>query len=369
MLGRIRKLASNIPGWRTNRKLVVFESDDWGSVRTRDLDALNYLKGKNFETEHSNFVRYDSLESSEDLSRLFEVLTSVKDSKGRNAVFTPMTIVGNPDFSAIKENKFQEFVVEPFTETAKRYPGSERVLDQYKQGMESGIWQPEYHGREHLNHLRWLRGLKAGEKGLIAPFEVESFGFDLVDGQQIRDHLAAYDPEFKSDIPLLEQSLVEGIDMFRSILGVGPRYFVASRSPEPKAFEQSLAKGGIKYLTRYKLQRYPIGDGTFRRELNWLGKRNRFDQIVITRNAGFEPSDNPNFDWIDSCLNELQLAFQFKKPAVISSHRVNYIGRLSQSNQSDGLEKLEELLKRIVARWPEVEFVSSRELGEAIAGE
>ncbi|MDC0298102.1 hypothetical protein OAL21_02940 [Akkermansiaceae bacterium] len=364
----IRKTLSNIPGWRTNRKLVVFESDDWGSIRTRDLDALNYLKGKNFDTERSNFVRYDSLERSEDLSCLFEVLTSVKDGKGRKAVLTPMTIMGNPDFRAIRDNQYEEFVVEPFTETLKSFPGSKQVLSQYKQGMESKIWHPEYHGREHLNHLRWLRGLRAGEKGLITPFEVESFGFKMVNGKKIREHLAAYDPEFESDIPLLEQSLIEGIDMFRSILGVDPHYFVASKSPEPKVFERSLALGGIKYLTRYKLQQYPLGNGKFHREFNWLGKRNRFGQLAITRNASFEPSDNPNHDWIDSCLNEVKLAFQLKKPAVISSHRVNYVGRLSKSNQSNGLQKLEELLKKIVDQWPEVEFVSSRELGEIIVG-
>ena len=367
MLTRIRKLASNLPGWRTNRKIVVFESDDWGTVRTRDLDALNYLKGKNFETEDSNFVRYDSLESSEDLSRLFEVLTSVKDSKGRNAVFTPMTIVGNPDFSAIKENKYEEFVIEPFTETAKRYNGSEQVLDQYKQGMESEIWQPEYHGREHLNHLRWLRGLKAGEKGLITPFKVESFGFNLVDGKRIRDHLAAYDPEFIEDIPLLEKSLIEGLSMFYDIFGFRAKYFITSKSPEPKQFEQPLSDHGIKYLTRYKLQRYPLGNNNYQSEFNWLGKRNHNEQILITRNAAFEPSENPHLDWVDNCLSDIRLAFQLKKPAVISSHRVNFVGRLSEKNQSSGLKTLETLLKQIVKRWPDVEFVSSSELGNLIS--
>jgi len=29
----LRKNLVNIPGWRTNRKIVVIESDDWGSVR------------------------------------------------------------------------------------------------------------------------------------------------------------------------------------------------------------------------------------------------------------------------------------------------------------------------------------------------
>lgn len=367
MLTKIRKVASNVLGWRTNRKLIVIESDDWGSVRTRDKEALQFLSKKNFDVEQSNFVQYDSLERAYDLECLFDVLSSVKDKNGKSAVFTPMSIMGNPDFQSIKESRFEEFVIEPFTETGTRYAGSENLLGTLKDGIDQGIWQPEYHGREHLNHLRWMRGLRDGDKGLTLPFEVESFGLSKVDRKAIRDHLAAYDPEFQSDIPLLEKSLIDGIAMFQSIFGRQAQYFVASKSPEPKAFEEALADNGIKYLTRYKLQRYPLGDGLFQKELNWLGKRNDHAQIVITRNATFEPSENPHFDWVDNCLNDIRLAFQLNKPAVISSHRVNFVGRLSEKNQSSGLKTLETLLKQIVKRWPDVEFVSSSELGNLIS--
>mgnify|MGYP000999890125 CR=1 FL=1 len=33
----------NIPGWRTNRKIVVIESDDWGSVRMRSREVYDRL--------------------------------------------------------------------------------------------------------------------------------------------------------------------------------------------------------------------------------------------------------------------------------------------------------------------------------------
>ena len=39
----IRKNISNIFGWSTKRKLIVIESDDWGSIRTRskrDYDKM-----------------------------------------------------------------------------------------------------------------------------------------------------------------------------------------------------------------------------------------------------------------------------------------------------------------------------------------
>lgn len=366
MLGRIRKVASNAFGWRTNRKIVVIESDDWGSIRTRDEAALNVLKGKGFETESSNFVKYDSFERESDLSALYEVLKTVKDKNNRPAVFTPMTIVANPDFRKIEDNDFQEFFVEPFTHTGKRYEGSSEILKLYQQGIAEKLFMPEYHGREHLNHLRWLRGLMAGEKGFLEPFKVESFGFSHCNGEPIPDHLAAYDPEFQKDIPQLENSLVDGLTLFEDIFSYKANYFVASKSPEPKQFEKVLAENGVKYLTRYKLQKYPLGDGKFERELNWLGKTNQYGQIVITRNAGFEPSDNPNVDWVGLCMSDIKLAFKWKKPAVISSHRVNYMGRLSEQNRSNGIRQLKSLLHQIVKRWPDVEFMSSSELGDFI---
>lgn len=367
MLGKLRKIGSNAFGWRTNRKIIVIESDDWGSIRTRDLEALNYLRKKGFEVDNSNFVKYDSFETGKDLSLLFEVLQSVKDKHGRSAVFTSMTIVGNPDFQKIEENGFQDFYVEPFTETARWYEGSAEIIDLYKEGKAKKIFHPEYHGREHLNHLRWLRGLSAGEKGLIEPFKLQSLGFNHVDNTIIRDHLAAYDPEYKEDISSLEKSLVQGLSMFEKLFGFQARYFVASKSPEPKRFEEALATHGVKYLTRYKLQRYPLGDGKFEREFNWIGKQTKYGQLVITRNAGFEPSNNPDLDWVNQCLSEIDLAFKWKKPAVISSHRVNYVGRLSPENRSYGLKQLKKLLDQIVKKWPDVEFMSSSELGDIIA--
>jgi hypothetical protein len=33
----------NPPGWRTNRKIIVIESDDWGATRMYDRQAFKVL--------------------------------------------------------------------------------------------------------------------------------------------------------------------------------------------------------------------------------------------------------------------------------------------------------------------------------------
>ena len=37
-------------------------------------------------------------------------------------------------------------------------------------------------------------------------------------------------------------------------------------------------------------------------------------------------------DCVDSCIKEIEIAFKWQKPAVISSHRVNYVGFINQDN-------------------------------------
>ena len=71
-------------------------------------------------------------------------------------------------------------------------------------------------------------------------------------------------------------------------------------------------------------------------------------------------------DWVDSCLNEIKIAFIWKKPAIISSHRVNYVGWLNEKNRTKGLRELDELLFQIIKYWPTAEFMTSSELGNLI---
>ena len=43
---KLMRNLSNLPGWRTKRKIVVIESDDWGSIRMPSKRAYEELKLK-----------------------------------------------------------------------------------------------------------------------------------------------------------------------------------------------------------------------------------------------------------------------------------------------------------------------------------
>ena len=110
----------NIPGWHTRRKIVVLESDDWGSIRMPSKEVFNKLKFEGFHPESDPYLKYDSLASENDLFELFEVLSSVKDKNGNTAIITANTVMANPDFKKIRESGFNTYFYEPFTETLKR---------------------------------------------------------------------------------------------------------------------------------------------------------------------------------------------------------------------------------------------------------
>ena len=112
----------NIPGWRTNRKIVIIESDDWGSVRMASKQAFNYFLTIGLPVDKCPHNSYDALESNTDLERLFDVLGSVKDLNGNPALLTANTVMANPDFEKIRKHGFQNYYYEPFTKTLERYP-------------------------------------------------------------------------------------------------------------------------------------------------------------------------------------------------------------------------------------------------------
>jgi hypothetical protein len=74
----------------------------------------------------------------------------------------------------------------------------------------------------------------------------------------------------------------------------------------------------------------------------------------------------PSKNWVDSCLAQIQTAFLFSKPAVICSHRINFIGFINEKNRVRGLQDLDNLLKKIVKKWPDVIFISTDQLDNYI---
>jgi len=61
-------------------------------------------------------------------------------------------------------------------------------------------------------------------------------------------------------------------------------------------------------------------------------------------------------------MSEIQNAFFWHKPAIISTHRINYVGGINIKHRGRNLKLLDQLLQRILIKWPDVEFLSSDQL-------
>lgn len=369
----LRRNFSNIPGWRTNRKILVIESDDWGSVRIRDKQAYEALKQKGLNVDSIHYDSVESIESNEDLNLLFDLLLSFKDKNGKHPIFTPMCIMGNPDFEKIKSSDYQEYFFQPLQETINEFPNSNRILDLWKKGFELKVFVPEIHGREHINIRRYMNILQTHDwkDGLRCALENHSIGPSAFKGNKYPNYLGALHPKTKEEIFELHQNVLDAGKLFYEYMGYNPRVFIAPNAEEPKELESSLNKIGVKYLTRSKKRIYPLGDGQFAKEWNFIGKKTSYNQIILNRNSFFEPvtfGEHEHItDWVDSCLSEIEIAFRWNKPAVISSHRVNYVGSIRPKNREKGLNALRKLLSNILKKWPDVEFMSSYDLGELIS--
>jgi hypothetical protein len=313
------------------------------------------------------YSMYDSLESSEDLESLFLSLNRYKDSTGSPARFTAVSVVANPDFDRIKANGFQTYFYEPFSETAKRYDLGD-TINLYHQGIQNKVFIPQFHGREHLNVPVWLKALQQDNTETHMAFNERMWAFvPRVNFWEGLEYEAAFQLSETVELEDHRKTIEEGLDLFEKSFGYKAEYFVPPNGHINNSLNGVCFNKGVKLRSTAKIQLEPIGNGTVKKRVHWLGQRDKSGLRYVTRNCFFEPCSGGK-DWVDSCLNDVRLSFRWNKPAIISSHRVNYIGVHDKTNREKSLQELEKLLSGIVKNWPDVEFISTDQLVALLDG-
>lgn len=362
--------ASNLIGWSTKRKFLVIESDDWGAIRmssNKDYRELNKKGVKASSEDEERYLKNDALASNDDLQALFETLYKFKDNTGNHSKFTAVSLPANPDFERIKKDDFQTYHYKSLPDILRDYPYHDRSFELWKEGMSSGLFIPQFHGREHLNVINWMKALQQGEKDTLTAFEHKVYGITPREPINHISYQAAFDFMDPAELEYQKTVLEDGLDLFEKVFGQKASFFVPTNGPFNNILEESLCTKAIQYIGASKVQQMPVGYGKTKKVFHYIGQKNKFGQRYLTRNCFFEPSSNLKSNWVDSCLSEIEIAFKWNKPAVISSHRVNYIGWLNPANRDKGLKELSLLLSSVLNKWPDVEFISSDQLGEMIA--
>lgn len=360
----------NYRGWSTSEKIIVFESDDWGTIRSSTEEYSNTILQKD-EFNYDKYNRYDSLETNKDVEELFDVLLTHRNNRNEYPVFTANCIMGNPDFDKIESDNFNNYHYEIVTETFKKHPNSNRVFELWKKGLDLKIFTPQLHGREHINWRLWLANIKSYPVELEL-FRNKSIGY-IIRGENdfyAKNSMAGLNYSNASEIEDIQMSINEGAQIFKNLFGFSSKSYIANNYIWDDIIEESWFDNGINYIQGQSKQLYTFywrkkfGRNTKRR---YLGEKNKFNQLYLVRNCSFEPCMNEHGEQeVEKCINQIKWAFKFNKPAIISTHRVNYIGAIEPINREKTLRLLELLLARILKDFPEIHFMSSDQLGDLI---
>ncbi len=348
----------NLPGWRTARKLVVFISDDWGDNRIRSEEDYLKLIETGIPVDKSVHTKFGALASQSDLYCLYEVLTRYRDGFGRNAVFTPFVIMTNPDFTKIKNCGFEKYHYEVFTDTVRKAEEGDETIKAWQTGIEEGIFLPELHGREHFNVPQWLQSLRKGDKRLLEAFDLH-YAYLKTDDMNVNPVYAFYFNN-QNDFEFLNESLADGVRIFQETFGRKPLVFNPPNGMFHNAFYRELAKSGIKAINTKHFRLQPDSKGRIVKNHFRFGEVSPEGVIHFISNCAFEPAAW-DYGGTGKTLRQVEAAFNCRKPALINTHRVNYIGSRDRKVRDKSLAELDLLIRSLISKWPDIEFVSAGE--------
>lgn len=358
--------AKNLIGWRTNRKIVVISVDDYGNVRLDSKEAAENMKKAGMNLR-SRFDNLDTLEDKGDLEALYDALTSVKDKNGRHAVFTPFAMPCNINFEKMADEGYTQYHYELLPETFAKLKGYEGVWDLWKEGMAAGIMVPQFHGREHLNLKVFNEKLEKKDKDLITALQNRSYTGQSASGYSTISYTAAFEFWDFEENKVFDGIIADGLNAFEKVFGYRSTHFNAPGGREHHVIHKALKANGVKYIDSPFIKEEHQGKGRYKKSLNFTGKVNDDGLLLEVRNVVFEPTDDRGFDWLQYSLKQVETAFRWNRPAIISSHRVNFCGHIDENNRKAGTAALKQLLKKIVEKWPDVEFMAANELGDYMA--
>ncbi len=361
-------LKNTFVSWKTKRRIIVIESDDWGSVRISSPEVYQKLLSMGIPVDKIHYTKYDALESEDDLAQLFDTLLGFKDKNNRSPVFTANCLMANPDFKKIRDNDFTSYFYQPVEETFASYPKHANSLKLWMEGNRNGVFHPQFHGREHVNVGRWMKALRSNLPETRLAFDNGVFGISMHGSTEEREsYMEALVADTKEQVKEIHDSVIDGLQLFEKTIGYRSESFIAPNYKWSADLEKTLFKEGVRYIQGNRMQIEASQGANLKiRKVNYTGKKNELGQTYLVRNCHFEPSSGSGRDWVDYCLKQIATAFRADRPAIICSHRVNFVGYLDERNRSKNLKLLDKLLGQIIANWPDVEFLSSDEVGQLI---
>lgn len=313
--------------------VVIFESDDWGAG---PLDQTKALKNLN------------------------EILARFKDEMGRAPVATLGVILATADTRRIRDAGGAEYFSANLSEPV--YAPLREVMEE---GVRQGVFAMHLHGMEHY----WPQTLmQAAVKDASVRNWLQSDGIpgteSLPSALQARWTDASVLPSRALESEALHAAVTEEASLFGACFNLRPRVAVATTFVWTEEVEAAWAKAGIDVIITPGV-RYTCRDatgkpgGVDKRMVN--GELSKSGQIYLVRDVYFEPmlGHKP-----ERLVSETKERAHLGRPCLVEMHRFNFIGAAEKRDAS--LRVLEAALEQLRRTFPEIRFMTSQELAEAI---
>lgn len=342
---------------RVPEKLIIFESDDWGNNRISSKNDYDKLVKQGVLSDNcSKYDKYNTIPEYGDFESLYDVLTSVKDKNGNHAIISQFINPVNPNYEQIADSGFSQYYYETCFETMDKKGLGKNVSGLWHEGINCGLVDVEYHGREHVSVPLWMEYLQKNNEFVKKAFSSNFYAAPEESLPSVASSFLTYlYYENEEQRESVKESLDDGFNVFYDMFQLKPAVFVAPNGLSSRCYNNILCNNGVLSMHNYT----QLEDG--RKMPHQIEKLLKGGNIIryYTRNCAFEPVQ-VKFDAVDFCMAQVDAAFRWHKAAIVCSHAVNYLGGISRENREFGLTQLKKLLTSIVKKWPDVVFCSSR---------
>jgi hypothetical protein len=335
--------------WR-RLKAVVLESDDWGLCAwSPDEQAYRVLTDTPaFRSPAGRIYGRSTLESAADVQQLVRTLLEFRGADGFPPVWQANTVMAAPDYARLDPPLFlaEELPVLALPDLPSRWqrPG---LWSEVRSACEAGVWWPELHGFHHLPECAWLTALRRNQADARRAFEQQSMVCEAVESS------GEYDASEPDALKL--NNLRRAIDTFTRTFGRAPTSFCAPDYRWDDRFEAEAGKLGVT-LWQGRAERtrrsFPLVRRLLRR-LAWQASSG--ERFYMPARVAFEPRGGPGGEagsgaaarlGADAAHARVRAAWAAGRPAVVSTHRLNY-AHLDAAWSEAGRGALRGLLQRL----------------------
>jgi len=325
---------------------VVLQSDDWGLCAWVPDDRAHRALAQQpaFRTVAGRRYGRSTLESAADVGALAKELLAWRGGDGLPPVWQANTVMANPDYAAMRRPPFDfeapPLCSHPALPSRWARPG---LWDAVHLAEAQGVWWPELHGLHHLPETAWLTSLRRGDTEARRSLEQASPISSAVEASGEYD---ASEPR-----RLRAKRVRQAAEAFRQLFGRAPTSFCPPDYRFDTWFEEEAASIGLTTL-QGKAEQAGAWLPALRRR--WLALR--FPHHVGTRfylppRIAFEPEGDeraPGPRGLDAAHRAVRAAWRAGRPAIVSTHRMNY-AHLDAAWSQGSRRALAVLLERLCA--------------------